>query len=160
MSREDTYTDSCAITMNKMAKSVADRMDRACRDWEDQPELCDLWRMYKWLADVEEAHSKMIHGNVGTRKGVPAFIGETVKGFMPDNAREIMDEITEINERLSALTEEWKQHKWRLSAISDELRKAQQTKDEEARKAAQAEAERKKEVDRLRNAAYLGMRRH
>lgn len=156
MSREDTYTDACAIAMDKMAKTVADRMDRAGVDWEDQPELVDLWRMYKWCADVEEAHGKMIHGNIATRSGVPDLVGEDAKGYTEGDCREIMDEVTEINNRLSEITEEWKSLKWRLIEVSDHLRSKQQERDQAARKAEMEETIRKKKVADMRKAGRLG----
>jgi len=158
MSREDKYTDSCAKCMNEMAQHVAERIEREVgMEWSHRPDLCDLWRMYKWLADVEEAHGKMIHGNIATRNGVPNLVGDAATMLMDDNCREIMDEVTEINDKLKAFTEDWRQMMCRVVEITDFLRKNQDTKDIAKRKAEQEEAERQKEVARLRKAARLGL---
>lgn len=157
MSREDKYTDSSAIAMDKMAKRVSERLEREVGyEWDERPILTDLWRMYKFLADAEEAHSKMIHGNIATILGEPDLISEVAQYFMPDNAREIIDEVKEINERLKAITEEWNDHKWRLTEIADEFRKAQDDHDRAEDQAKREEQARKKRVAELRKAGRLG----
>src|SRR6056297_2061200 len=159
MSRDDTYSDSCAIAMNKMAQRVQERMEREVgHEWDDRPDLCDLWRMYKFCADLEEAHSKMIHGNITTCNGVPDLVGDAATVIMPDNCREIMEEVTEINNKLKAFTNDWRQMMYRVTEITDFLRKNQDAKDTAERKAQQEKAERQEEVDGLRKAATLGFR--
>ena len=149
MSREDTYTDSCAISSNAQAKRLAERMEREVGfDWDESPDLCDLWRMYKFSADLEEAHSKMIHGNIATRSGVPDLNGDAKTLFM--------DEITEANNRLKEITEEWCQIKWKMDDITNKLAKNQSKKDEEKREVERAEYQRQKEIQKLLKAARLG----
>ena len=149
MSREDTYTYSFAIRTNDNAKRLAKRMEQEVGfEWDETPDLCDLWRMYKFSADLEESHSKMIHGNIATRSGVPDLNGDAKTLFM--------DEVTEANNRLKEITEEWCQIKWKMRDITNKLAQNQSKKDEEQREAERAVIQRQKEIEKLRKAARLG----
>ncbi len=112
--------------------------------------------MYLFLADVEEAHSKMIHGNIATKNGLPDLNGDAATMIAKGDSLKVIDVVNNANNRLREISDEWENIKLRLQHIVEQLRGNQDRKDQEKRKADMEETIRKKRVADKCKAGRLG----
>lgn len=145
----DEFTSSGGQVYHDLAKKLQQELDQGYDEntW-DNPDRVDLWRLYKWCAEVEESYSHMIHSVISTVKGVINING--------NDSLPYFDELTEMHKKIQEINKEWDSIRTRLNEITNVLYQKELDKKQAIADARNEERKRLNELAQMKRAGRLG----